>query len=456
MLFLLLKMSALHSWNYVRDKFDKTTIVYVALIGLMVFYLAGRSSGDIGLRLLALPAQNFSQQWLGLWSGVLPLYYLFSEFSAVLTLRSSALGALLASLPLTHKTINRFVLVKYFVKFIGPFFVLVFPFVLGNAAWPYRATLALSGGAVLLAVQLVAWLQAHRLLRTKSHLRRVLLRWLAPEAIFLALLAVPALWTNDMQQLVAIFSNGFFTIAAVLLCCALYRLAVHTDVLLFSASDRGALWHGSGRVRRIDHPPNSRFFTLFLHDLHFVRKKKKSIFAIQAAGAFLALMISLNSSEASAALAGVVFMQCLWSFFLINVLTDLFKRDAAALALLRSLRLTAMELWRTRFAFAATMLAVPFVPALAIVLLQAGTAASLSGIAVLAMLGIPGLLAMLYTTAGFGTLPHVNFGATMMNLSLLLIVLFWFYLPFGSFFILLVLLYWLRKSHRNLELVEVE
>jgi hypothetical protein len=69
--------------------------------------------------------------------------------------------------------------------------------------------------------------------------------------------------------------------------------------------------------------------------------------------------------------------------------------------------------------------------------------------------GIPMVFAALYCNAGFGLFPNIRYCGVLLNISLGLMLLFWFYMPFGTLLLLAIAALWIRKSQRHFQLLEI-
>lgn len=336
--------------------------------------------------------------------------------------------------------------------------LLIFPFWIGASPVLERLLIFTTITSSLCALQLGAYMQAHHLRQYFNQKAPALKRWLMIEfAAFAILYLGPRRLSLDK-----IYNNwGAQTILLLLAIAAtglLYHFISQFYTPAFTETGKSTLTQKGRPIifRKSPFHCQSTTAHLILQDFYFLQKKKKSFFALQALGIFLGFMVTTYNNNATSAFGSVIFIQGVLSFFLITALMELFRRDAEVFSLLRSLPLPMSKYWLARWIFASLALALPFfIPNLTI-LLQFPIAASHLGLLALSLAAIPSLFALIYCNAGFGTFPHVNFGSNMMNISLALIILFWFYVPFGSLMILGVALLWVRKSLQNVKLVELE
>ncbi|MFQ5629516.1 MAG: hypothetical protein ACE5I1_12205 [bacterium] len=455
---MLLKTRARHALNYMRAKFDRVTIIYIFLISLVALYLAGRSPADIGYGLEMLSQNDFHLKWLAFVLNILFIFYFFSESMAYLTLRPTAGLSLLGSLPIENSAIINYSLIRHFLKTAGVFLLIIFPFWIGASPFGDRVLIFITITILLLAIQLGAYMQAYRLRQYFNQKVQTLRRWFLFELVAFAL----SYFVPNMVSIAEVYGNSWAQVLFLLLAVSatgyFYRLVQKSHVPLFTESGKVVL---TQKKRALFSPKTGLHYrsttvSLILHDLYFLQKKKKTLFILQALGLFLSFMVSVYNDSPENAFGGLLFIQGVLSFFMINALMELFRRDADVFSLLRSLSLSASKYWWARWVFASLMLALPFIIPNLIILMQFRLESSHIGLIVLSLAVLPGLFALIYCNAGFGTFPHVNFGANMMNISLALIIFMWFYVPFGSMMILGIALLWVRKSIRNIKILELE
>ena len=70
------------------------------------------------------------------------------------------------------------------------------------------------------------------------------------------------------------------------------------------------------------------------------------------------------------------------------------------------------------------------------------------------ILAVPAIFALLFCNAAFGMFPHARYASLIMNVFILLMMLFWFYMPFGSLMLLGFMLLRVRKTQRQFQLWE--
>ena len=89
MLKLLIKTRIRYYRNYLKNHLDKVTTIELGLIFLVFLLLLARSPADIGYNLKWFFSAEYPRQWAKIFSFLLPIFYLISEFFAWLSLRPS-------------------------------------------------------------------------------------------------------------------------------------------------------------------------------------------------------------------------------------------------------------------------------------------------------------------------------------------------------------------------------
>lgn len=458
MLSLLIKIKIRHTINYIRAKFDKMTLLYLVLIGVFVLFLIGRTSADFGFKLHELSQHDFLLTWLPLALQGMLFFYLFAESTAYLTLRPSTNKTLLGTLPIPLKTITNYFLANHSVKTGGVILLAAVPFFFARLHFIERILFFFATLNVLVVLQLIAYTQAYRLRRFLYKKSPALLRWLMIESAILIVLYMLPKNFAIVQTHFGFVWPAIATVLSGLAAILLYsRITVFYSTALLESSPSILIRRNRTELFARPNPQNSNVMIhLILHDLYFLRKKRKSLFILLAFGAFLGVMVSIYNENASNAFAGAIFIQCLFSFFLINAMMELFKRDIEVFSMIRALPLSILKWWLARWVFAAICLITPFVAPNLIILLKYPFEVTHVELVALSLIMIPTLFALIYCNTGFSTFPHVNFGANMMNITLALMILFWFYMPFGSIIVLGIVLLWVRKSQKNIKYLEFE
>jgi hypothetical protein len=145
----------------------------------------------------------------------------------------------------------------------------------------------------------------------------------------------------------------------------------------------------------------------------------------------------------------------IFSWLLINSLLGLFEHDVQNLGLIRSLPVGARAFWGSRWRLAMSMLALPVLAPLFIIPFRFSLELGFSLFVFVAIIVIPAIFATLYCNAGLGMFPQIKYSGLLLNLSLALMLLFWFFMPFGTLMLLGVMLLWIRKSQKHFQFLEI-
>jgi hypothetical protein len=446
MLRLLLQTRWRYYVNFLRCHFSRRLLIELGLLLLFGLYLAIRSPADIGFRIEPIFAEAYSPARVETWLGLLWLFYWLAEAAAFITLRPTADRDLLVGLPVSPKTFAGYYLLRFFLK-ISP--ILIFgsvPFLGGAKGWIFRCTAFCLVSGVLISLGLAAFAQAGQIRR-----RGFPGRWLLVESITLSLLGVAP---QIFQQLPAI------NLQAGLLISLLPGGFLFRKILKNFSPDSDA-----GNSRQTGHwlPEktlwrfiSSKTLSCSVNDLYFLLRKKRGVFWILGLETFVVSASVLSQTEITAALISSVFIQVLFGWlFVLNSLMILFDRDARTFQIFRILPLSARQVWLGRWWLAALFCAVPLVLPLGIVFIKFPVTMQLPIFSGAILLLIPAALATIFCNTGFALFPQANLATYLMNFSILLVILFWFYMPFGSLFILGIMLVWIRKSQQHFQRVEI-
>jgi hypothetical protein len=158
--------------------------------------------------------------------------------------------------------------------------------------------------------------------------------------------------------------------------------------------------------------------------------------------------------SAEAACASILVLEIIFSIVLINALLILFEHDVKTVGLIRSLPISARKLWRSRWLLAAGFIVLPMLLPILIIPYKFTAGAGFLfflGVAI----GVPAVFAALYCNAGFGLFPNTKYCGLLLNISLGLMILFWFFMPFGTIMLLTISALWVRKSQRHFQSLEI-
>ena len=148
-------------------------------------------------------------------------------------------------------------------------------------------------------------------------------------------------------------------------------------------------------------------------------------------------------------------LQFLLSLLLMKTILLLFQNDVDGDELTRTLSIKASSFWLARWLFIFGFLSLQMVIPIIIIPFVFKVSLGYFGFALAGLFGFPSIMATLYCNSGFGMFPHVHLTGYMISVSILLIILFWFFMPFGSIIILGVILFWIRKSQKRFQYLEL-
>lgn len=446
MLLLLLQTRFRYYLNFIHWHFTRRVLIELGFLSLFGIYLAVRSPADIGYRIDALFTGAYSPTGLQTRLSWLWLFYLVSEITAWFTLRPTADRDLLISLPVPTKTLGSYYLLRYFLK-ITPLIILgSAPFLTGTPSWLIRATAFGLAGAILLLIGLVAFAQAEKIRRRSGFPGR----WLLVEIIVLGLLgATPEIYNRipainiQLSFVVALLPAGFL----------LRQTLTQFHPVNGVDSGKTSRWFTQKTLWRI---ARSQTLACSMNDFYFLLRKKTSVFWLLALETIVVSASILSQTRLVAALISSVFIQLFFSWlFILNLMLALFERDTRVTQIFRHLPLSARQIWLGRWLLVALFCSAPLVLPLGLVLVKFSLTWQVPFFYGAILLLIPAALATIFCNTGFALFPQANLAAWMMNFSILLVVLFWFYLPFGSLFILGMMLFWIRKSQQHFQWVEI-
>lgn len=449
-LFLLLLTRLRYYRNYLRHHFDRRFFIEIILILIIFLYLAGRSPADIGYRLSAFTSPDFPARWATWWVALLPVFYLFAEFMAGITLRRGGEWQLLGSLPFTRDTMMRYHVLRHtgktFVWLLGG--TVLFLLDMRDVVAALLRFCAAAG--LMLALQLVGFAQASVLRAQRSRTNLKISRWLAVECGMIFLLIQSASWLQaKLMQPASPALLGLSLSWLLVIALWLYIRRRH-DPALAAVGERKTF------ARRLRQNRLAILAEVFiLHDVLFLWRRRRSFFVLLFCAMLVCALIVASQTEMQAAIAGSLFVQLLFGMILINSLLQLFEEEVKTAGLLRSLPLEVKRLWRSRWLFAACCLALPvLLPALILPFKFPLDKTYVLFIAFGVFL-LPAMLALLYCTAGFAMFPHLRLAGLMLNMSLVLMFLFWFFMPFGTIILPGLALLWIRRAQHHFQALEI-
>lgn len=457
MLKLLLKTRFRYYHNFFLYHFDRRLRIELGIIGLIFLFLLLRSPADIGYSLKFLSAPDFPEKWRQVWAAALPVIYLIFEILAFLTLRTSGEWAMLGSLPFSRPVILRYQLFRFAWKVAPVFFIGTLPFLIGwttHFSNLFHFFIAIGTWACLF---LLAFWQAFTLRQQKAGKSMKLLIWFTTESTLLTLLyfigrAFPKWFADRIAGLGLIFAiEIFLIIALVVLLRQFYEPAyLAADSTKFTIQlNFSKFWQNRGWSR------NQLTSFIFNDIIYLIRQKRAVIFMLIFESVFLSFL-SLAHEEEKAAFVSLLFLEVFFSWlFLLNMLMILFERDANSAGIIRALPIGAGRYWLARWILTFFLLMLPAIIPTIILAVRFSISPGLVLFGLTALVGIPGIWALIYCNTGFALFPQVKLASYLLNLSVLMVLLFWFYMPFGSLIILGVMVFWIFKSQRHFQNMEI-
>jgi len=457
MISLLLKTRLKYYRNYIRYHFDRTTKIEIALIFLVFLLLILRSPADIGYNFKWMRDEHFNQYWANIFSIFLPIFYLLSEAFAIYTLRPSGEWQLLGALPFSRRSITHYYLFRHFSKAVILMLIgcLPFWFALTNslALRVLRFSVALG---ILFVLQLSAFQQAYRLRFLRYPFWQRITRWLLPEVFIVGLLSGMVPWLRFVFSAslnIILFGLLLLWIGSLILLKYIEKNFTLRDVE--NKIFRKAKSVGNTSISSLSKYIHGFRRAFIIQDILYLWRQKRSSFLLPVFGSLIATTICIAEDEVSAVYVGLFIVEVLFCFFLIKTIMILFEKDVAIFGLIKSIAVTAIFIWWTRWLVICGLIGIPIVIPILIIPIKFGINLKFILFVMASLFAIPSVLATLCCNAGFGLFPHTNLSANIIIISIILMVLFWFFMPFGTLFILAVLIFWIRKSQRHLQYLEL-
>ncbi|MEK7729811.1 MAG: hypothetical protein AAB354_15495 [candidate division KSB1 bacterium] len=481
MLRLLLLTRLRYYRNFVRAHFDRITLLELGAIFLIFAFLALRSPADLGYSLNFLFAPEFSAKWASLWAALLPFFYLLAEAFAFITLRPASEAHLLATLPVAPAAILPYQLLRHFMKMVGLILVGTVLFMLGKHRVGEKVLAASTALTIMLALQLLAFAQAYRLRRSYRRLqeRMPVWAWLSFECVILAVLFfAPELFRLPAQNHIVSFAK-FALALTVLLGAWIWVRRVYDPTRLLETR-RLLPWPKRSMQKSLSAPMSAkpealalasargRFHTLkkilphgfipaqLTRDLLFMRRQKPSLLLLCGGALALLTLASWAQTEAVHTYSAALFMQLLYSGALINSFMILFEHEAPAFSLLRALPITAAQFWWARWLLVFGLLVLPMLAPAFIIATRFGLTMPLLLFIIATCFILPAVFALLLCNTAFSMFPHARYAGILMNVFALLMLLFWFYMPLGTFILLGFTLTRVRKAQRHFQFLQMD
>ncbi len=457
MFLLLLRTRFRYYRNFVRAHFDRVTLVELGLIGVIFLYLTVRSPADIGYRLEALFSPEFVSRWPAQWLTLLPLFYFVTECMAWVSLRPAGEWQLLGTLPFARHAVTRYHLVRHFLKTAGLLAVGILPFAFIHEDFFARSVQVATVAAVMLALQLLAFCQAYILRRPISWWKKWA-RWGSAEALIASALVFSSESQSAAIQAIPLFELHHLFMALVGVgIVAIYTHRICAPELLFEsrAPARQPAFEGSAATSKIRAACSGFLAAQIKRDLLMLKRCRPAVLFIYLTALLLPLAVTAAQETASHAYASALFLHMVGCWIMINALMYLFQQEATDASLARLLPVSARQWWQARWWFAFGTLASPVFLTAAMIAVRFGMSFKWALWAAAAGLVLPAIFALLFCNAILGMFPHVNYAGILMNVFVLLTILFWFYMPFGSLLLLGFMLARVRKAQRHFQLLEI-
>lgn len=457
MLSLLIKTRLKYYGNYIRYHFDRTTIIEIALIFLALALMLVRSPADIGYNFRWMSDENFPQKWANFFSIYLIIFYMLSEVLAFYTLRFSTEWQIFGFLPFSKNSTTSYYLFRHLSKIALLILVGCLPFLLAlSSNWGWRTLRFFGSVGILLLLQLTTFYQAYRLRNSRLHLGISIIFWLLVDVIVLAGILISAPWLSS--EFSKPLNFGFVFLLLPWIALPFLWIAIHKTFVLREMRKKLV----SGRIlfttrSIINFSSNMRgFFRAFIiNDLLFLWRQKRSSFVVPMLNLAIGIMICMSENEEQALYVSLLFLEILFSLFFINSTLTLFNKDVEAVELLRSLPVTATSFWLARWLLLVGIIFMPLSIPIIIILIKFGVSLKFFIFLASALLVIPGIIATIFCNSCLGMFPHINLSGYIIVVSVVLMVLFWFFMPFGTLILLAVTIFWIRKSQRNFQYLEV-
>lgn len=456
MLILLLRTRLRYYRNYLRHHFDRMVWLEIGLIVIILLFLAVRSPADFGYSLKFLGEEDFPLRYAEKWAALLPIFYLIVEALALITQRPTGEWQILGALPIHKTAITKYHLLRHLGKTIGLLLLGTLPFWIGNDSALVKISRGLFALGFLLLLQFTAFAQAYTLRIAHKKTSQKLLRWLPVEGVIILVLFSGAPWLQSMfvdatnHALIAVLPTWSLALALLFYLHRTYEPGwIETQA---SRTDGVAINQPRGITLS-----NKMGLTgmLILHDVQFLWRCKRSTFVWLLLATIILAAAAFAQASAEAAYASSIVLEIIFSLLLINALLVLFESEVKTVGLLRSLPIGAQKLWRSRWLLAVGFMALPMLLPILIIPFKFTAGAGFLLFLVTAI-GVPGVFAAMYCNAGFGLFPNTKYCSLLLNISLGLMMLFWFYMPFGTILLLGIAALWIGKSQRHFQFLEIQ
>lgn len=456
MLSLLIKFRLKYYRNYIHYHFDRRTKIEIGIVVFILLLLTLRSPADIGYNFKWMHDENFLSTWAKFFLSLLPIYYLVSEAFAFITLRISQEWQILGVLPFQRKSIANYFLIRQAIK-LSPFlFIGTIPFFLALSSYvSLRIFSFFMALGFLFLLQMLSFFQAYHV---RNHTIGAVLRigrWFVVDVFIIALLILfslhsSAIFLTPNPASFSILSFAWFL--SFLLMFHIQRSFVIRNVESISQKDKNST--ARSNAANMFNTRNVTRATI-LRDVLFLWREKRSSIVLFITSIAVSAIVSLAARGFNETVVSLISIEILFSLLWTKTILVLFENDIHVFIFIRSLPISASAQWWTRWLFIAAIISLPLAIPIVIIAIRFGLNFQLLIFSMIMLVAIPGLMATLFCNSGFGLFPHINLTGLILMISLILIVLFWFFMPFGSLIILAVIFLWIRKSQRNFKYLEL-
>ena len=456
MLKLLLKTRLQYYQNFLKYNFDRITIIELGAIFLIFLLLLLRSPADIGYRFDWLASPEFPGQWANIFSLLLPAFYLLSVLFAWFTLRPTTEWHILGTLPFEQKAVARYFLARHAIKISLFIFWGSFPFFAGLDSWALKLIRFFAGLGMFLTLLLVSFRQAQNIRNPQQQHFWGRVQWFTINIIIVGLLIF---FANIFREALSeqfnfqLLSLLFFWIMA----AAIYIINTNSFKPNFSesGSSRKNIFVRKNQTSLLTAKATGAKSAMIVRDILYLWRFRRSSFFLFISGMLILLFICIAMKEANAAYIRLISLQILFGLLLNKTVIILFQQDVGGYDLTRTLPIKAGSFWWARWIFIAGFLNLQMTLPTLILIFKFDISSSFLIFILAGFFVIPAILATIYCNAGFGLFPHINLFGYIVLLSILMIVLFWFFMPFGSLIILAVMIFWVRKSQQRFQYLEL-
>ena len=458
MLFLLIKTRIQYYRNYIRYHFDKTTILEIAFIFLIFLFLTIRSPGDIGYNFKWLFQEDFPARWASIFTTLLPIFYLVGEGFARYTLRPAKEWQILGWLPFAKISIANYYLCRYLSKTSLFILMLTLPFWGGSHVEPgLRAIRFIVALGIILTLQLVAFTQASVFRNPNLSSFQKGIRWLLPDILIVGLLVLVA--PQLQSWLTGNWSFGLSLLLVTWIIGAIFLRLIQTS---FSLREVKTKVYRQSKVsdavyrRSFIRMVGGIISVFVIRDILLLWRQKKSSCMMLIIGSLILLIISFVVENEQAAYISLLCLEILVGILLINTVLAFFEQDIQTAGMTRALPIAVKTQWWARWLSVAALIVLPmFVPNF-ILAVKFGIGIEFILFILAALAGIPIIFATLYCNACYGLFPQIKLSGYIIAVSIALLFLFWFFMPFGTFLLLAIMIFWIRKSQKHFQFLEIE